>query len=236
MSYFFSHVWEALVMSAAMAWQVGWSLALGFALSALVQTVVSKEQMQRQLGGSGVREIALATVYGAVSSSCSYAAASMSRALFQKGAGLTPSLAFLFSSTNLVVELGVILYVLMGWQFTAAEWLGGILLVAILSIAVRLTYPAKLVTEARAHVERHYADNEQENESEADRSIAAKLRDPRTKTRVAQRMTMEFSMLRDDLIIGFLVAGVIAVFVPSTVWQVLFFSHSAPWVQIVLGA
>ena len=230
-----THVWQALLMSAAMAWQVAWSLVLGFALSALVQTVISKEQMRRHLGGSGVREIALATFYGAASSSCSYAAASMSRALFQKGAALTPSLAFLFSSTNLVVELGVILYVLMGWQFTAAEWLGGLLLVAILSIAVRLTYPAKLVEEARTRAQRNNPE-EPESSLSADRPLLAKLRDPQTKALVAGRMTMEFSMLRDDLIVGFLVAGAIAVFVPASVWQVLFFAHSAPWVQTLLGA
>lgn len=235
MIYLISHIWEALLMSAAMAWQVGWSLVLGFGLSALVQTVVSKEQMRRQLGGSGVREIALATAYGAVSSSCSYAAASMSRALFQKGAALTPSLAFLFSSTNLVVELGVILYVLMGWQFTAAEWLGGVLLVAVLSIVVRFTYPATLVEEARARVRRDY-DEEEPGEAAAGRTLMSRLRDPATKTLVAARMTMEFSMLRDDLIVGFLVAGAIAVFVPAAVWQVLFFAHSAPWVQMLLGA
>lgn len=236
MIYLLTHVWQALLMSAAMAWQVAWSLVLGFMLSALVQTVVSKEQMRRHLGGSGVREIALATFYGAVSSSCSYAAASMSRALFQKGAGFITSLAFLFSSTNLVVELGVILYVLMGWQFTAAEWLGGVLLIAILSIAVRLTYPTKLVNEARARAQRAAAGEESESASDESKTLMEKLRNPQTKSLVAQRMVMEFSMLRDDLIVGFLVAGAIAVFVPPAVWQVLFFAHSAPWIQTLLGA
>ncbi|PZS23977.1 MAG: permease, partial [Acidimicrobiales bacterium] len=105
---FLRHVWDGLVMAAAMAWQVGWSLVLGFTLSGVVQAVVSKERMRAQLGRGGLREVALATAYGAASSSCSYAAAALSKTLFKKGAALTPSLAFLFSSTNLVIELGIV--------------------------------------------------------------------------------------------------------------------------------
>src|ERR1700736_21488 len=140
-------------MAAGMAWQVGWSLVLGFALSGAVQALVSKERMQQLLGRDGVREIALATGFGAASSSCSYAAAAMSKTLFKKGAALVPSLAFLFSSTNLVLELGIILWLLMGWQFTAAEWIGGLVLIAIMTVLVKLTYPKALVEEARRHVD-----------------------------------------------------------------------------------
>src|SRR6202790_2662311 len=136
-----------------MAWQVGWSLILGFALSGAVQALVSKERMQRVLGRDGIREIAVAAGLGAASSSCSYAAAAMSKTLFKKGAALIPSLAFLFASTNLVLELGIILWLLMGWQFTAAEWIGGVVLIVIMSVLVRLTYPAKLVEGARHHPE-----------------------------------------------------------------------------------
>src|ERR1700685_4590650 len=134
-----SKIGEALLIALGMFWQVGWSLVLGFALSGLVQAVVSKEQMQRVLGRDGIREIALATGFGAASSSCSYAAAAMSKTLFKEGAALLPSLAFLFSSTNLVIELGIILWLLMGWQFTAAEWIGGLVLIAIMTVLVKLT-------------------------------------------------------------------------------------------------
>src|SRR3982074_3493560 len=120
-----ANIGEALMLAAGMAWQVGWSLILGFTLSGVVQAVVSKERMQQLLGRDGVREIALATGFGAVSSSCSYASAAMSKTLFKKGAALIPSLAFLFSSTNLVIELGIVLWLLMGWQFTAAEGIEG---------------------------------------------------------------------------------------------------------------
>jgi uncharacterized membrane protein YraQ (UPF0718 family) len=106
-----------------------------------VQALVSKARMQRLLGRDGIREIALATGFGAASSSCSYAAAAMSKTLFKKGAALVAEPRVLFSSTNLVIELGIILWLLMGWQFTAAEWIGGIVLIAIMTVLVKLTYP-----------------------------------------------------------------------------------------------
>jgi uncharacterized membrane protein YraQ (UPF0718 family) len=120
-----SRIGQALLMAVGMFWQVGWSLVLGFAISGVLQAVVSKERMTAALGRDGVREIALATAAGAASSSCSYASVAVSRTLFKKGAALIPSLAFIFASTNLVVELGIVLYLLMGWQFMAggsAAW------------------------------------------------------------------------------------------------------------------
>ena len=145
------HLLDAALMSASMFWDVAWSLVLGFVISGLLQVVVSQERLQRTLGGNGLRQVALATGFGAASSSCSYASAAISRTLFSGGAGLVPSLAFLIASTNLVVELGVVLWLLMGWQFTAAEWMGGLVLIGIMWALVRLTYPAGLAEEARAH-------------------------------------------------------------------------------------
>ena len=136
------HTAQALLTALGMAWQVAWSLVLGFAISAILQAVVSQTAMQRALGRGGMREIALATAAGAASSSCSYASAAVSRTLFARGAALAPALAFVFASTNLVAELGLVLYLLLGWQFMAGEWLGGIVLVVLMSLIVRLTYPA----------------------------------------------------------------------------------------------
>jgi uncharacterized membrane protein YraQ (UPF0718 family) len=235
MSNFFWHVWQSLVMAAAMAWQVGWSLVLGFALSGVIQAVVSREKMRAQLGHAGLREIALATAYGAASSSCSYAAAALSKTLFKKGAALTPSLAFLFSSTNLVVELGVILYLLMGWQFALAEWVGGVVLVAIMAGLVKLTYPKKLVEDARVHVENATGHDHADEVAEGT-NLWRKLRNPRTKVLVAQNVAMDWSMLRNDLILGFLIAGFIAVFVPTDVWKAVFLVGADPWIRTLLGA
>ena len=224
---------QALLMAAGMFWQVAWSLILGFLLSGLIQVLVSKERMTAQLGKNGVREIALATAYGAASSSCSYAAAAMSKTLLKKGAGLIPSLAFLFASTNLVVELGIILYLLMGWQFTAAEWLGGVLLIAIMAVIVKATYPKRLVEEAR----RHLADVTGDDDDTAEgATLWEKLRDPQTPVLVAQNFVMDWSMLWKDLAAGFLIAGALAAFVPNGIWSALFLHGAPPGLQVFANA
>jgi uncharacterized membrane protein YraQ (UPF0718 family) len=226
---------EALMLAAGMIWQVGWSLILGFTLSGIVQAVVSKQRMQQLLGRDGVREIALATGFGAVSSSCSYASAALSKTLFKKGAGLIPSLAFLFSSTNLVLELGVILWLLLGWQFTAAEWLGGLVLIAVMAVLVKLTYPKQLVEEARRHADETGGHEHGSMEGEG-RGIVERLRDPGTRVAVAQNFAMDFSMLWKDLLAGFVIAGLLGAFVPDGAWKALFLNGAAPGVQLVGNA
>jgi uncharacterized membrane protein YraQ (UPF0718 family) len=223
---------EALLLAAGMAWQVAWSLLLGFALSALVQAVVSKERMQALLGRDGIREIAIATGFGAASSSCSYAAAAMSKTLFKKGAALIPSLAFLFSSTNLVVELGLVLWLLLGWQFTAAEWVGGLVLVAIMAVLVKLTYPRELVEAARRRLDAGGGHDHGSMEGEG-RTVWERLRDPGTQVAIAQNFAMDLSMLWVDLVGGFLIAGALAAFVPDGFWKVLFLGHASPVVRSV---
>jgi hypothetical protein len=226
---------EALMLALGMAWQVGWSLILGFALSGAVQALVSKERMQRVLGRDGIREIALATGFGAASSSCSYAAAAMSKTLFKKGAALVPSLAFLFSSTNLVLELGIILWLLMGWQFTAAEWIGGLVLIAIMTVLVKLTYPTALVEEARRHVEASTGHDHGAMEG-AGGTILQRLRDGSTRVAIAQNFAMDVAMLWKDLLGGFLIAGVLGAFVPDGAWKALFLNGAPQGVQLVGNA
>lgn len=214
-------VLRALEIAAGMAWEVAWSLILGFTLSGLVQAVVSKERMQQVLGRDGARETALATLYGAASSSCSYAAAAMSKTLFKKGAGLIPSLAFLFSSTNLVIELGLILWFLMGWQFMAGEWIGGVVLVLIMSLLVKATYPKRLVEDARTHVDEASGHEHGDNSVEG-ATLWERLTNPETRVVVAQNAAMDWSMLWKDLVIGFIIAGLLAAFVPDGWWSKLF--------------
>ena len=226
---------QALLLSAGMAWDVGWSLVLGFALSGLIQAVVSQERMREALGRNGLREVALATAFGAASSSCSYASAAVSRALFKRGAALVPSLAFLFSSTNLVIELGIILYLLLGWQFTAAEWIGGVVLVAIMAALVHLTYPAALVEAARTHKEAG-SGHEHSGMPVEGRTLWAKLRNPELPVRVAQTFVMDASMLWKDIAIGFLIAGVLGTFVPDNWWAALFLRGASPWLQVPANA
>jgi hypothetical protein len=226
---------QALLLAAGMAWQVGWSLILGFAMSGAVQALVSKQRMQQLLGRDGIREIALATGFGAASSSCSYAAAAMSKTLFKQGAALVPSLAFLFSSTNLVLELGIILWLLMGWQFTAAEWIGGLLLIAIMTVLVKLTYPKALVEEARRHVEAATAHDHGSAESQGG-SLLERLRDSGTRVAIAQNFAMDASMLWKDLLGGFVIAGALGAFVPQGAWKLLFLHGAPPAVQLVGNA
>lgn len=242
MSWFLHNVLEALLTALAMFWQVAWSLVLGFVLSGAVQTLVSKEQMRRALGGDGPREIALASLYGAASSSCSYAAAALSKTLFARGASFIASLAFLFASTNLVIELGVVLYVLLGWQFTLAQWVGGALLIVIMWAIVRLTYPAKLVEEARAHANSvaHGHDHARAHGGTADEEVgrtpAQRLGDPATLRAIAQSTASDVSMLWQDLLIGFLAAGALVVFVPAGAWSALFLHGANPMTVLVSNA
>ena len=226
---------KALLLSAGMIWDVGWSLVVGFTLSGLIQALVPQDRVRKALGRDGFREVALATVFGAASSSCSYASAAVSRTLFKRGAALVPSLAFLFSSTNLVVELGIILYLLLGWQFTAAEWIGGLVLVAIMAALVRLTYPARLVEAARRHPEAG-SGHEHHGMPVAGATLLAKLRSPELPVRVAQTFVMDVSMLWKDLAIGFLVAGVLGAFVPDAWWAALFLKGASPWLQVPSNA
>jgi len=223
-------------MAFGMFWKTGWSLVLGFLISAVLQAVVSKSRMQSALGKDGPKEIALATALGAASSSCSYASAAISRTLFKKGAALIPSLAFQFASTNLVVELGLVLLILMGWQFMAAEWIGGIVLVIVMTLLVRLTYPAKLVEEARRHPETGGGHRHEEESAAEDGGFWQKLRRPETRAAIAQNFVMDWKMLWKDLAIGFLVAGALSAFVPDQVWHRIFLLDAPAWLQLPANA
>lgn len=226
---------QTLLMAAGMFWQTGWSLVLGFGISALLQAIVPAGQMQRALGRGGLRQIALATVAGAASSSCSYASAAIMRTLFKKGAALVASLAFLFASTNLVIELGIILYLLLGWQFMVAEWIGGLVLIAVMSVLVKLTLLQWLADEARQHEETGTG-HQHESATVDGRTWRARLTAPDTPIAVARNFTMEWRMLWKDLLAGFLIGGVIAVFVPDAVWKALFFADAPATIQAPLDA
>src|SRR5437867_2677032 len=134
-----------------MAWEVGWALVLGFALSGIVQAWIPRSRMQRALGGRDLRTVALATGLGAASSSCSYAAVAIAKSMFQKGASLATAMAFQFASTNLVFEIGIVMWIFIGWEFTLAEFVGGILLIALMWAGIRLLVTRRLEEEARAH-------------------------------------------------------------------------------------
>lgn len=229
-------LWHSLYESAAMFWEVLWALVLGFAISALVQVFVSKEQMTRLMGRAGLREVAIATGFGAASSSCSYAAVAAAKTAFKKGADLVPALAFMFASTNLVFELGAVLWLLMGWRFVLAELVGAFVLIGVMWALVALTKPKGLEAEARAHEESEESAGGHcaQMGDDGDMSTGTQVSKVR---RVAEAFVMDWSMLWKEIVLGFLIAGFLSTLVPSHVWQALFLTHSgSPALRLVENA
>lgn len=223
---------QGLLMAAGMAWKTGWSLVLGFAISAVLQAAVSADALRDKLGRSSARSVAIATAAGAASSSCSYASSAIMRTLLKKGAALAPSLAFLIASTNLVLELGIILFLLLGWQFTAAEWIGGLVFIAIMVPVSRVLIPHGLVEQARRHEEEGIGHDHGAMGLKGD-TWRERLRDPEALPTIAGAFAMDWRMLWKDLLAGFVIGGMLAAFVPDHFWQTLFLSHLPPWARLL---
>ena len=191
-----------------MAWQVWWALVLGFAISAVVQAWVPKARIERAMGGDGVRPVAIATGLGAASSSCSYAAIAIAKSLFSKGASAASALAFQFASTNLVIELGVVIWVLIGWQFTFAIFIGGLVLIVLMMVLLRLFVSRRLEAQAREHARQADAGHEHEATS-TQLTWRERIASVDAWTDVAQNFRSDWSMLWKEIAIGFLLAGFI---------------------------
>jgi uncharacterized membrane protein YraQ (UPF0718 family) len=218
---------HALDLASSMSWEILWALILGFALSAAVQAVVSKSEMVRLLPDDSPRTLAIACGLGAASSSCSYAAVALARSIFRKGANFTATMAFEFASTNLVIELGVILGLLMGWQFVLAEFVGGLLMIAILAVLFRLFLRDRLVEEARRQAERGLLGS-MEGHATMDMSVAggsvlARLTSARGFTAVSHYFVMDWAAVWKDIVGGLLIAGALGAWVPESFWQAFFF-------------
>ncbi|HTA33907.1 MAG TPA: permease [Solirubrobacteraceae bacterium] len=229
---------EGLEDTFLMAWQVWWALVLGFAISAVVQAWVPRQRIQDALGGSGVRPLALATGLGAASSSCSYAAIAIARSLFAKGASAASALAFQFASTNLVFELGVVIWVLLGWQFTLAEFVGGLVLIAIMTVLLRLFVSKRLEAQARTHAEDaeggcHHHDHGAG--VDVSMPLRRRLTSASAWTEVGQNFRNDWSMVWKDIIVGFLLAGFIAQ-LPDSFFNALFITHAPAGVKLVENA
>jgi uncharacterized protein len=220
---------HALSITGSMTWQITWALILGFGLSAVIQAVVRKSTVVRLLGDDRPRTLALAAGFGAASSSCSYAAVALARSLFRKGANFTAAMAFEIASTNLVIELGVILALLMGWQFTLAEFTGGPVMIVLLAVLFRLLLSERLLREARVQADRGIAGS-MEGHAAMDMSVrrpgsfARRLFSGDGCTSVAHVFVMEWAAIIRDLVIGLFVAGAIAAWVPDSFWQGFFFT------------
>ncbi len=220
MSEFLTQWQEAAHTTLGLFWMAFWAFALGYLISSMIQVFVTKERMQKSMGKTGPKSVALGTFFGFISSSCSFAALSTTRALFAKGAGLIPSLAFMLASTNLVVELGIIISIFLGWQFVVGEYVGGILLILAVWLLVKLTCKKEFEEKSREHAKKAEGGDNQANSKE--KSWKDKIVSKAGWHQVASRYTMEWKMVWKDVTIGFTVAGIIAVFVPTEFFQSLF--------------
>ena len=220
MSEFLTQWQEAAHTTLGLFWMAFWAFALGYLISSMIQVFVTKERMQKSMGKAGPKSVALGTFFGFISSSCSFAALSTTRALFVKGAGLVPSLAFMLASTNLVVELGIIISIFLGWQFVVGEYVGGILLILAVWLLVKLTCKKELEEKAQSHAKKAEGGDSQANSKE--KGWKDKIMSKAGWHQVASRYTMEWKMVWKDVTIGFTVAGIIAVFVPTEFFQSLF--------------
>jgi len=228
---------QALFTSFSMLWEILWPLILGFTLSGIVQAVVSHNAMAKTLGGDDPKSLTFATLFGIASSSCSYAAVALARSIFLKGASFTSAMVFEIASTNLVIELGIILIVLLGWQFTAAEFIGGILMVIFIAVIFRLALTPKLVQMAKAHAEKGIM-GRMEGHAAMDMSMSgggsffSRLLSKRGFTAVSNFFVMDWASVWVDIALGLLIAGAIAAWVPNSFWNAFFFSNNPTLAKI----
>jgi uncharacterized membrane protein YraQ (UPF0718 family) len=236
------HLLDALGMAGSMTWQITWSLILGFILSAVVQAVVRREVITRILGDDRPSTLAKAAGLGVASSSCSYAAVALARSLFRKGASFSAAIVFELASTNLVIELGIIMALLLGWQFTLAEFVGGPIIIVLMAVFFRIFVRQKLIDGAREQAEKGLAGS-MEGHAAMDMSIQGKdgffhrLASGRGLTSVSHIYVMEWAAVIRDIVIGLLIAGAVAAWVPDSFWQQLFLTDhpvlAAIWGPII---
>jgi uncharacterized membrane protein YraQ (UPF0718 family)/YHS domain-containing protein len=212
-----------------MLWATFWALVLGFTLAGAVQAFVSRAEMQRLLGRSGPREIARASLLGAASSSCSYAASAMAKTLFQRGADFISSMVFMFASTNLVVELGVVIWVLLGWEFALAELVGGAIMIVLFTLLARVVLRREETDAAR---ERLGDGDLPDADSILRRPWRERLTSPAGWADAASYAFADVKMVRKEIAAGYLIAGFLAVLVPVSVWNAVFISGHGFWTSL----
>jgi uncharacterized membrane protein YraQ (UPF0718 family)/YHS domain-containing protein len=221
-----------------MAWEVWWALVLGFALSGIVQAWVPRARIERALGGRGPKEVAVATGLGAASSSCSYAAIAIAKSMFTKGASFAAAMAFQFASTNLVFELGIVIWVFIGWQFTLAEFVGGLILIALMLLALRLFVTRRLEEQARRHAEAAEAGHVHASASADGLPLRDRLTSLQSWSDVAHNFRGDWEMLWKEIASGFLIAGFISL-LPVDFFNSLFITDAPqPWrllENVILG-
>ena len=219
-----------------MFWETLWPLVLGFGLAGAVQAFVSRDAMRERLGDHRARSVLRASGYGMVSSSCSYAASAMAKSLFVKGADYIAAMVFMFASTNLVIELGIVLVVLMGWQFAVSEFVGGIIMIVLLATLGALWLRGRLVVQARERLQAAEDVSEHRHGAAADdgapSSPSVRVRSLAGWADSASYTMSDLTMVRRELAIGYTVAGFLAVLVPTSVWQAVFITGHGFWTSV----
>jgi uncharacterized membrane protein YraQ (UPF0718 family) len=225
-------IWQGIEQAFLMAYEVWWALVLGFAISAIVQAWVPRQRIEGALSGHGFAPIAKATGLGAASSSCSYAAIAIAKSLFQKGASAVTALSFQFASTNLVWELGLVLWVLIGWQFALAEYVGGIIMIAVMALLLRRFVSPRLEEQARKHAQEAQVGHEHHADSAAEPSWRERLTSRDAWGDVAGNFRGDWTMLWKEITLGFLLAGFIGL-LGDDFFNVLFITDAPPLVQTI---
>ena len=208
---------EAAYTTTGFFWMALWAFILGYIISSMIQIFVTEKKMQKTMGENEGKSVLLGTFFGFISSSCSFSALAGTKSIFKKGASFVSSIAFLLASTNLVIELGIIISIFLGWQFVVGEYVGGILLIGISWILIRLINPKKLIEKARKNLE-----NEDDDEMDGSKDWKKQIKNEDSWARVAKKYKMEWQMVWKDVTVGFTVAGITAAFVPDSFFQTLF--------------
>ena len=208
---------EAANTTLGIFWMAIWAFALGYMISSMIQVFVTEKKMQNAMGKDQRKGVLLGTFFGLISSSCSFAALATTKSLFKKGASFVASIAFLLASTNLVIELGIIISIFLGWQFVVGEYVGGILLILISWLLIRLINPKKLIKKAREKLS-----EQDEDEDDSSVSWKKKIKSEESWAKVAKQYGMEWKMVWKDVTVGFTIAGIVTAFVPNSFFQTLF--------------
>ncbi len=221
MSHFLQQWGDAAYTTAGFFWMALWAFILGYVLSSAIQIFVTEKRMQQTMGGSQAKGVLLGTFFGFISSSCSFAALASAKSIFKKGASFIASMAFLLASTNLVIELGIIISIFLGWQFVVGEYVGGLLLIVIVWLLVRIIKPKKLIKQARENL-----GQEEQNDNSNPAPWKERITQEKNWARVGKKYKMEWQMVWKDVTVGFTIAGIVAAFIPDTFFETLFINSS----------
>lgn len=208
---------EAAYTTTGFFWMALWAFILGYIISSMIQIFVTEKRMQKTMGENEGKSVLLGTFFGFISSSCSFAALASAKSIFKKGASFVSSIAFLLASTNLVIELGIIISIFLGWQFVVGEYVGGLLLILICWILIRVINPKKLIEKARKNLE-----GQDDDEMDDSKDWKKQIQNEESWARVAKKYKMEWQMVWKDVTVGFTIAGIVAAFIPDSFFQTLF--------------